>query len=158
VVMSVMNGFDREMESRILAAVPHIRLFDEHGVQQSDTLRDTLVQQPNVRAVMPFTRLEGMLTHRGKTRPVEVMGLEPSLADPFMGVFISPDLMGQLAVHSNGLLMAGEIAKKLSLSAGDRVTLLVPASGGNGLQQAPKVSTFTVLGTFDTRTAGGRCL
>ena len=158
VVMSVMNGFDREMESRILAAVPHIRLLDEHGVQQSDTLRDTLVQQPNVRAVMPFTRLEGMLTHRGKTRPVEVMGLEPSLADPFMGVFISPDLMGQLAVHSDGLLMAGEIAKKLSLSAGDRVTLLVPASGGNGLQQAPKVSTFTVLGTFDTRTAADQSL
>ena len=79
VVMSVMNGFDREMESRILAAVPHIRLFNEHGVQQSDKLRDILEQQAE-EDDSDRVQLLTMHASKGLEFPhVYLMGLEEDL-------------------------------------------------------------------------------
>ncbi|WP_461481759.1 lipoprotein-releasing ABC transporter permease subunit [Porticoccus sp.] len=153
-VASVMNGFDREMESRILGAVPHIRLFSSSGIEREAQLRQRVAQHDNVTAVMPFTRLEGMLASRGKTRPVEVMGIEPSLSEPFIGQFVAADLLSALAQQPRSLLLAAVVAEKLSLGAGDRVTLLLPSHSGEGVaQQAPTVAVFTVLGTFATHTA-----
>ena len=153
IVASVMNGFDREMETRILAAVPHIRLFNQEGIEDESDLRVELLKHPNVVAVMPFTRLEGMLTRNGKTRPVEVMGIEPALSGQFIGQFLSDRLISRLNEGSGGVILSTVVAEKLGAKEGDRVTLLVPSrSDGGAIQQAPKVAAFTLLGTFATHT------
>ncbi|TNE80237.1 MAG: lipoprotein-releasing ABC transporter permease subunit [Gammaproteobacteria bacterium] len=152
-VASVMNGFDREMESRILGAVPHLRLLSRSGIDDEPRLRQLIVGQENVTAVMPFTRLEGMLTRSGKTQPVEVMGIEPALSGQFIGRFVPEEMMSALAAQSGGVLLAQALAEKLAAGVGDRVTLLVPTHSEAGvLQQAPQVAAFTVLGTFSTHT------
>ena len=152
-VASVMNGFDREMESRILGAVPHIRLFSKTGIEGETELRRLVAEHDNVTAVMPFTRLEGMLTSRGKTRPVEVMGIEPSLSEPFIGQFVPDGLLVALAEQPGSVLLATVVAEKLSVGTGDRVTLLLPSHNDEGvMKQAPVVAAFTVLGTFATHT------
>ena len=90
VVSSIMNGFDHEMESRILGAIPHVRLFKEGGVDDVSSLITELETQENVRAAMPFAQVEGMLTSRGKTRPVEMLGVDGALSGEFNQ--ISPKL------------------------------------------------------------------
>lgn len=153
IVVSVMNGFDREMETRILGAVPHIRLFSHEGIDNEARLRGTLLEHPNVRAVMPFTRLEGMLTRNGKTRPVEVLGIEPALSGQFIGQFLPNSLIMKLNQTSGGVVLSTIVAENLSAKAGDRVTLLVPSrSEGGAIHEAPRVAAFTVLGTFATHT------
>lgn len=152
-VTSVMNGFDREMESRILGAVPHIRLFSKTGIEHEAELRQRVAGHDNVTAVMPFTRLEGMLTSRGKTRPVEVLGIEPSLSEPFIGQFVPDEMMSTLAEQPGSVLLASVVAEKLAVAAGDRITLLLPSHNDAGvMKQAPTVAAFSVLGTFATHT------
>ncbi|MEZ5529995.1 MAG: lipoprotein-releasing ABC transporter permease subunit [Porticoccaceae bacterium] len=154
VVVSVMNGFDREMESRILGAVPHIRFFNQAGIENEPQLRQRLEQHANVRAAMPFTRLESMLTSRGKTRPVEVMGIRPELSEHFIGQFISGELLADLSEQPRGVLLTRAVAEKLSVDTGDRVTLVVPSHRRSSglMEQVPEVAAFTVLGTFATHT------
>ncbi|MEH6528606.1 MAG: lipoprotein-releasing ABC transporter permease subunit [Porticoccus sp.] len=153
VVMSVMNGFDHEMEARILGAVPHIRLFKDGGVEDIPALMEVLEAQENVRATMPFNQVEGMLTSRGKTAPVEVLGVDGALSDEFIGQFVAPELLATFQVNEKTLLLAKGVAEKLMVEVGDRVTLLVPRVGGQESRQiAPTISAFTVAGVFETHT------
>lgn len=153
VVMSVMNGFDHEMEARILGAVPHVRLFKDGGVEDVPALMEVLEAQENVRATMPFNQVEGMLTSRGKTRPVEVLGVDGALSGEFIGQFVLPELLASLQESEKTLLLAKGVAEKLMVSVGDRVTLLVPRIGvQKNRQLAPTISAFTVAGVFETHT------
>ncbi len=153
VVMSVMNGFDHEMESRILGAVPHVRLFKDGGVEDVPALMEVLEAQENVRATMPFNQVEGMLTSRGKTRPVEVLGVDGALSGEFVGQFVLPEVLASLQESEKTLLLAKGVAEKLMVSVGDRVTLLVPYVGVQKNRQiAPTISAFTVGGVFETHT------
>ncbi|MGD9660739.1 MAG: ABC transporter permease, partial [Porticoccaceae bacterium] len=61
VVLSVMNGFDREMRTRILGLVPHIQLFQRGGVDNWQALEDEIRRIPGVAEVTPFSRLTAML-------------------------------------------------------------------------------------------------
>lgn len=153
VVMSVMNGFDHEMEARILGAVPHVRLFKDGGVEDVPALMEVLEAQENVRATMPFNQVEGMLTSRGKTRPVEVLGVDGALSGEFIGQFVLPELLASLQGSEKTLLLAKGVADKLMVSVGDRVTLLVPRVGvQKNRQLAPTIRAFTVGGIFQTHT------
>jgi lipoprotein-releasing system permease protein len=153
VVMSVMNGFDHEMEARILGAVPHVRLFKDGGVEDVPALMEVLEAQENVRATMPFNQVEGMLTSRGKTRPVEVLGIDGALSGEFIGQFVLPELLASLQGSEKTLLLAKGVADKLMVSVGDRVTLLVPRVGvQKNRQLAPTIRAFTVGGIFQTHT------
>lgn len=163
-VMSIMNGFDYEMESRILGAVPHIRLFKDGGIENFDELENNLVSQPNIQTVMPFSQVDGMLASRGKARPVEVLGIDGQRSHDFVGQFV-PDTMRAILDVTSGstipaakkLILSSGVADKLSVAEGDRVTLLVPqmtsqASGLGQRQLAPKVTSFVVAGVFSTHT------
>jgi len=162
-VMSIMNGFDHEMESRILGAVPHIRLFKDGGIEDLSALSENLMSQPNIHAVMPFAQIDGMLTSRGKARPVEVLGVDEGLSHDFVGQFVPAEMRSVLNSNDKSdtgkqLLLAQGVADKLSVTTGDRVTLLVPQlavlqSGASGQRQlAPKVTSFVVAGVFSTHT------
>ena len=166
-VMSIMNGFDYEMESRILGAVPHIRLFKDGGIENFTELKSNLITEPNIQAVMPYAQVDGMLTSRGKARPVEVLGIEGKLSHDFVGQFVPPEMRSVLNDTGVGadtgetgkkLILGHGVAEKLSVDTGDRVTLLVPqvafqTSGLGQRQLAPKVASFTVAGVFSTHTA-----
>ena len=134
VVSSIMNGFDHEMESRILGAIPHVRLFKEGGVDDVSSLITELETQENVRAAMPFAQVEGMLTSRGKTRPVEMLGVDGALSGEFIGQFVSPELFTSFQGDERMVLLAKGVAEKLMASveipsiSGISHTILVPFS------------------------------
>lgn len=152
-VMSIMNGFDHEMETRILGAVPHIRLVQDGSIDDLPSLFKILKAEPNVRAVMPFSQIDGMLTSRGKTRPVQVLGIDTLNSDAFIGQFVPAELLSSLQKEDRQLLLAQGVADKLSVIEGDRITLLVPQTGATSRRQlAPKIATFKVGGIFRTHT------
>ncbi len=154
VVMSIMNGFDHEMETRILGSVPHVRLFKERGVGDAIALKQRLESIENVHAAMPFAQIEGLLAKQSNTHPVEVLGLSEDLSQPFIGGFVSPQLLSSLNGEGSGLLLAKGVASRLSAEVGDRVSLLVPQAGkDNKRSLAPKLSVFNIVGIFETHTA-----
>ncbi|MCB1669022.1 MAG: lipoprotein-releasing ABC transporter permease subunit [Porticoccaceae bacterium] len=150
VVLSIMNGFDNEMKTRILASVPHIRLIAQEGIPDWQSVQQKLTRHPNIVSVSPISELDGMLNFRGRVRPITVRGISPA-DDHVISRFISPELLRSLG--SGELLVSQSVAGKIGLEKGDRVTLMMPnADKEPGRLSAPVVQVFSVKGFFATQT------
>src|SRR5690606_42000948 len=78
VVLSVMNGIQKEMSSRILGMVPHAMLYGAEPVADWRALADKAMANPQVQAAAPYAELEGMLSHRGLMQPIQIHGIDPA--------------------------------------------------------------------------------
>jgi len=124
-VLSVMNGFDREMRDRILALVPHGTV---HG-PASELGRDfsqRLETLPGLRRYEAFVSLEGMAVRGTRATPVTLLGLETLPAGVPEGSVPKAVLAGP------GLILGDAVAERLGVGEGDALTLLVPGDEGFG--------------------------
>lgn len=135
-VLSVMNGFDREMRTRILGLVPHLQLVRGGGLDDWRKLAKRVAADPDVVAVEPFVRLAGMVNFHGRTAPVELLGAAPDGRYAVLGPL------------GEGLLVPQRLAERLGLATGDALVLFVPNSAG----AAPVIQSFVVAGVFATHT------
>ncbi len=151
VVLSVMNGFERELNTRILGLVPHIQLYRQGGIEDWPTVKEELKTVPGVVSTSPFSRIYGMISWRDKVQPIELHG-EPLNSDGNQR--LQKYLVNQTPEHDgNKLYIAKGIAAKLGVGAGQRVRLIVPATGEAGSRtDVSALATFTVAGIFDTGT------
>ncbi|MGE1161541.1 ABC transporter permease, partial [Pantoea agglomerans] len=78
VVLSVMNGFQREMSSRILGLVPHASILGVQPLSDWRSVADAALKNPAVVAAAPVTEMEGMLSYKGAMQPIQVSGIEPA--------------------------------------------------------------------------------
>lgn len=157
IVLSVMNGFDREMRTRILGVVPHIQLFEPGGVTHWRTLAAEIASQPGVVEVTPFISFQAMINARGKIQAVTVQGLLHGEIDSTMAAVLPPEtgqwLSGVKGESKGGLMLSKVLAEKLQVQAGHKLTLIVPRMGEGGRQLSPSIQVFTLAGIFDTHTA-----
>lgn len=155
IVLSVMNGFDREMRERILAVVPHVQLFDRGGIADWQRLAARIGERPGVVEATPFTGFQGMINARGRIQAVTVQGLLPEALDSTMARVLPAETGQWLAAGGagNGLVLSRSLADKLGVEPGHRLTLIVPRVGEGGRQLAPVVKVFSLAGIFDTHTA-----
>ena len=79
VVLSVMNGFQREMSSRILGMVPHATIVGVNPIDDWKPVAAAAMKNPEVTAAVPFTEMEGMLSYKGTMQPIQVSGVDPAL-------------------------------------------------------------------------------
>ena len=75
VVLSVMNGFDRELRERILSVVPHVQLIHGTGVADWQEQQQVIARLPQVTEVTPYNQVDGLIHSRQQTRPVQLLGL-----------------------------------------------------------------------------------
>ncbi len=157
VVMSIMNGFDRELEQRILSTVPHVRILSHAGIANWSQKADLIETHSNVRSVTPFTEVEGLLSFRGELQPVLLRGLVESAdsENSFVERFIGTEIWRKaMAGEANTVLLSRHIADNLQVKSGDRVTLLIPRVDRQGSGRLmPTVKVMTVAGVFSTGTA-----
>ncbi|MBQ0794913.1 lipoprotein-releasing ABC transporter permease subunit [Zhongshania sp.] len=130
VVLSVMNGFDREMRNRILALVPHITLqpwsSEEMDWQQ---LQQDVERHPEVVATAPFVQGNAMLIKGGEVEPSLFFGIDPGAEKAVSRIHEYVDL-DILKADSKDLILGKALAERLGLRAGDRATLGVPQTDG----------------------------
>ena len=79
VVLSVMNGFDHEMRTRVLGMVPHATIESGEPISDWQGLAAKVKQNPQVTAVAPFTQMQGLLTNNGKVSKVLLNAIDPAL-------------------------------------------------------------------------------
>ncbi len=144
VVLSVMNGFDREMRTRILGVVPHIQLYGTGGISDWPTLAERIRENPRVVEVKPFTQIDGMLNFRGNTQAVQLLG-------------IAGDSLGEVkadqTLSANEIMLPLPLSEKLAVKVGDSVTLIIPGKRKKGRQSLPDARVFNVAGVYQTHTA-----
>jgi len=146
VVLSVMNGFDRELRERILSVVPHIQLI--HGVGVSDWQSQTqlIAELDQVTEVTPYNEAEGLIHSGQQTRPIQLLGLSAQALPRGLENVIQE--AGLTVPQSGQLLLPQPMAKDLNVVVGQRVTVIVPAING----RATAAHSFLLTGIFATHT------
>ncbi|RLA38943.1 MAG: lipoprotein-releasing ABC transporter permease subunit, partial [Gammaproteobacteria bacterium] len=151
IVLSVMNGFDKEMRTRVLGVVPHIQLFTPGGVSDWPVLVEKISQAPQVREVKPFTQLDGMLNFRGRTQAVQLLGTTgEGLGEGFS---LGEGSAAYSTLAANEILLPLPLLEKLGAKTGDSITLIIPGQLSQGRQALPRARVFKLAGTFQTHTA-----
>lgn len=149
-VLSVMNGFDRELRERILGMVPHAVLFERGGVQDWQSLANEVEKIPGVAGVAPLTRLQGMLGYSGRVHGAMITGIEPE-AESRVSILPHHIKEGQLSDLQPGSykVFLGELlARQLNVRLGDKVTLLLPEATLSPAGVLPRIKRLEVAGTF----------
>ncbi|MCK9799492.1 cell division protein FtsX [Pseudomonas chlororaphis] len=150
VVLSVMNGFDHEMRTRVLGMVPHATIESGEPIGDWQSLADKVKQNPKVLAVAPFTQMQGLLTNNGQVQKVLLNGIDParerqvSIIDNFM----QQGQLDALAPGSFGIVIGDKAAAKLGVVLGDKVTFVAPEVTVTPAGMFPRMKRFTVVGIF----------
>lgn len=152
VVLSVMNGFQTELRERILAVVSHVQISGANG-EMSDwpQVAAQASEHPRVLGAAPFIQAQGMLSFGTAVRGVMVRGVLPDFEDK-VAEFRSHMKKGSfdaLTPDSFNIVLGAELARALSVTVGDRVTLVAPQGVVTPAGVVPRLKTFTVAGIFE---------
>lgn len=150
VVLSVMNGFDHEMRTRVLGMVPHATIESGEPISNWQGLADKVKQNPQVLAVAPFTQMQGLLTNNGQVQKILLNAIDPvqerkvSIIDNFM----KQGKLDDLSPGSFGIVIGDKAATKLGVTLGDKVTFVAPEVTVTPAGMFPRMKRFTVVGIF----------
>lgn len=152
-VLSVMNGFTKEIRTRILSVTPHIMVTGGFGqpLQDWQVLCKRLLKHPDVIAAGPYVDGQGMLTRGKEVRGVMIKGIDPATVE---NVFPMKHTLQQgeieaLVPGQFGIVLGSYLAKVLGVSVGDSVTLIVPDITVSLAGATPRLKRLTVVGIFE---------
>ncbi|MCW1246342.1 lipoprotein-releasing ABC transporter permease subunit, partial [Pseudomonas sp. SAICEU22] len=150
VVLSVMNGFDHEMRTRVLGMVPHATLESGDAISDWPSLAAKVKQTPQVLAVAPFTQMQGLLTNDGKVSKVLLNGIDPALERQVSIIdnFMKQGKLDDLAPGDFGIVIGDKAAAKLGVAIGDKLTFVAPEVTVTPGGMFPRMKRFTVVGIF----------
>ena len=152
VVLSVMNGFQTELRSRILAAVAHVQISGASGeMSEWQQVAEQAAQQPGVLAAAPYIQEQGMLSYGSTARGVLVRGVVPEL-EKTVDDFHSHMKTGQLeslVPDSFNIVLGSDLARALGVKVGNKVTLVSPRGAVTPAGVLPRMKTFTVSAVFE---------
>ncbi|MDX1398188.1 MAG: ABC transporter permease, partial [Oceanospirillum sp.] len=149
-VLSVMNGFDRELRQRILGMVPHATISSQSGFQNWPEVAEKLEQDEHIQAAVPYVKAQGMFTHRGYVRGALVNGVMPELEGKvsIMKDHMVAGSLDELKPGEFGIIMGDLLARFIGVGVGDKVTLMIPEASMTPAGVFPRMKRFTVVGLF----------
>ncbi|MCT8947521.1 lipoprotein-releasing ABC transporter permease subunit [Pseudomonas iridis] len=150
VVLSVMNGFDHEMRTRVLGMVPHATIESTDPINDWQSLATKVKQNPQVAAVAPFTQMQGLLTNNGQVSKVLLNAIDPALERnvSIIDNFMKQGKLDDLTPGSFGIVIGDKAATKLGVGLGDKVTFVAPEVSVTPAGMFPRMKRFTVVGIF----------
>lgn len=149
-VLSVMNGFDRELQQRILGMVPHAVIKPYASMRDWQSLDQTVTQHELVEAAAPFVKAQGMITKSGSVNGVQLNGILPEEENQ-VSIISRHMKLGELDDLKSGEfgIIIGEIlARQLRVNLGDKVTVVLPEASLTPAGVFPRLKRFTVKGVF----------
>jgi lipoprotein-releasing system permease protein len=150
VVLSVMNGFQREVRDAMLSAIAHIEIsrWDGGPAQQWQGVAEVAKRDPRVAAAAPFVGSQALLARGEDMRGVMVRGVDPLLEPGVTPMAGKAEGLQQLAPKQWQILVGQELARQLGIQKGDSVTLLAPGGTVTPAGVTPRMRSFTVIGIF----------
>ena len=152
-VLSVMNGFEREVRTRILSMTAHATISGFDGTLRGDwrELAARAASSPEVLGVAPYIQREGMLTNGSLVRGALLRGLlpeeEPRVSD--VERYMKLGSLEELRPGRFGIVLGIGLARALAVQLGSRVTVVAPQAVGTPAGVTPRLKRFTVVGIFE---------
>ena len=152
VVLSVMNGFQTEVRTRILGVASHLQITGPNGVVADwQSVARRAGEHPRVVAAAPFVQAQGMLSSDRGARGVAVRGVLPEAEDKvadFSRHMVSGRL-DALQPGAYGMVLGADLARALGVLPGDKLALIAPQGIVTPAGVVPRLKQFTVVGTCD---------
>ncbi len=151
VVLSVMNGFQKELRTRILGVVSHVQISGIGGeLTNWQQTVDAVAQHPRVRSAAPYIQAQSMLSIDQQVRGTVVRGILPE-AEERVADFAQHIKIGKLDDLVDGefnIVLGAELAQALNVGIGDKVTLIAPQGLVTPAAVLPRIKQFKVVGIF----------
>jgi lipoprotein-releasing system permease protein len=153
IVLSVMNGFTKEVRARMLAVISHAEVDALSGsLADWQRVAGDVRRNPQVVAAAPFINAQGMFARGDIVRGAVVRGIdpqaEPTVSDIAAGV--SGGKITDLVPGEFGIVLGVELARALGVLPGDKVTLISPQGNVTPAGIVPRLKQFRVVGTFES--------
>jgi len=153
VVLSVMNGFERELRTRILSVTSHATLMGVTGKLENWRAAQKIAEaRPDVIAAAPYIEAQGLLVNGRHVKGVAVRGVLPEqeARTTGLGQRLTAGKLSDLQAGGYTIILGAALAQDLRLHVGDNVILLVPEGTATPLGVEPRQKRFRVTGTFQS--------
>jgi len=154
IVLSVMNGFQKEVRDRMLGVLSHIEVLEPSGQDIPNLASQLAVLQahPEVLGAAPFVGAQALLARGEDMKGVLVRGIDPAREPDVteLAAQLRETLLPQLVPGGFGVVLGGELARSLGVMRGDTVTLIAPSGQVTPAGVVPRIRQMTVLGVFDS--------
>jgi len=152
VVLSVMNGFQEEVRTRILGVASHVQVVGADGrLAGWQEIAERVAQHPRVLATAPFVQAQAMLSAGGAVRGAIVRGILPDQEDRVadLGKHMRAGSLGALKPGEFGVVLGADLARALGVFTGDKLALVAPQGLVTPAGVIPRLKQFTVVGIFE---------
>ncbi len=152
VVLSVMNGFQKEVRTRILGVASHVQIGSiDNRLPDWRSIAALAAQHPRVRATAPFVQAQAMLAAGQAVRGALVRGILPEEEDKVadIGQHMRSGSLADLRPGEFGVILGADLARGLGVLPGDKVALVAPQGLVTPAGVIPRLKQFTVVGSFE---------
>ena len=154
IVLSVMNGFQKEVRDRMLGVVSHIEIFAPNGAALPDvaqTLREARAH-PQVMGAAPFIGTQALLARGEDMKGTIVRGIDPAREGEVtdLAAGLQNQVLQRLVPGTFGIVLGVDLARAMGVREGDQVTLVAPSGQVTPAGVLPRLKQMTVVGTFDS--------
>ena len=154
IVLSVMNGFQKEVRDRMLSVVSHIEIIAPGGGALPNAAQTLLEarRNPEVVGAASFIASQALLARGEDMKGTIVRGIDPATEGQVtdLGAATSAQALGRLVPGQFGLVLGVELARQLGVREGDKLTLIAPSGQVTPAGVVPRLKQMTVVGTFDS--------
>ena len=152
IVLSVMNGFEKELQTRVLGVVPQLIIRSNETLNNYDEIIPQLIIADNVISASPYIETQGLMSAKNRSRGVFVTGIKPELED---SISILPQYMvsGSLDNLSlkKGVLIGSWLSAYLGVEVGDKVNITTTNLRSSILGTFPRTISLDIVGIFELK-------
>ena len=153
IVLSVMNGFDREIKQRLLNIVPHITVTHANGytAQQIDLFSAQInTEQPLVKSISPLLKNYALLATHSRQQGVVLQGIDPNGVEvKNLANHMLLGTMTDLRSAEFGILLGSQLAQRLDITLGDSLELILPTLSITPMGAFPRLKVMRVVGIYE---------
>ncbi|OSZ73525.1 lipoprotein-releasing ABC transporter permease subunit [Hydrogenophaga sp. IBVHS1] len=154
IVLSVMNGFQKEVRDRMLGVLAHIEVFEPGGQAIPDLPRvlASIEGHPEVLGAAPFVGAQALIARGEDMKGTLVRGIDPALEPKVtdLAADLAATVLPRLVPGEYGVILGGELARSLGVIVGDSVTLIAPSGQVTPAGVVPRIRQMNVVGVFNS--------
>lgn len=153
IVLSVMNGFQKEVRDRMLSVLSHVEVVHITGsIPDWKALSETILTEKHTVACAPYVAGQGLLNRRGNLRGIALRGIDPTYEPQVSDVAktLGESTLSALKAGDFGVILGRDLARLLRVNVGDKVTLSVAKGNTTPAGFVPRMKQMTVKGLFQS--------
>jgi len=153
IVLSVMNGFQKEVRDRMLSVIAHIEVFDAAGAALPDWRATAAAakQDPRVVGAAPYVAAQALVGRGDELRGAVVRGIDPAEEGQVTEIGrTQAATLARLQAGAWNIVVGTELARLIGAHIGDKITIVAPGGQVTPAGVIPRLKQFTLVGTFDS--------